>query len=91
MLHKFECNLNDNKMRTLFIKAIILCLLLNIEIVSPNVITNVFKSVKDTATGIVKKIPSSIPSAETIFSASKNLIAGYPFKAIFKTINLFCK
>lgn len=78
-------------MKVSFINAIILCLLLSNEIVSPNVITNVFKSVKDTATGIVKKIPSSIPSVETIFSASKNLIAGYPLKVIFKTINLFCK
>lgn len=78
-------------MKVFFIKAIILCLLFNYGSASPNIITNVFKSVKDTATGVVKKIPSSIPSVETIFSASKNLIAGYPFKAIFKTINLFCK
>lgn len=77
-------------MKVSFINAIILCLLLSNE-VSPNIITNVFKSVKDTATGVVKKIPNSIPSVETIFSASKNLIVGYPFKAIFRTINLFCE
>lgn len=78
-------------MKLSFINAIILCLLLSNEVVSANVIKNVFKSVKDTATGVVKKIPNSIPSVETIFSASKNLIVGYPFKALFKTINLFCK
>lgn len=78
-------------MKLSFINAIILCLLLSNEVVSANVITNVFKSVKDTATGIVKKIPNSIPSVETIFAASKNVLVGYPFRLIFKTINLFCK
>lgn len=78
-------------MKVSFINTIILCLLLSNDVVSPNVITNVFKSVKDTATGVVKKIPNSIPSVETIFAASKNVLIGYPFKAVFQTINLFCK
>ncbi|KAJ6640105.1 Vitellogenin-1 [Pseudolycoriella hygida] len=77
-------------MKVSFINAIILCLLLSNEVVSENVVTNVFKSIKDTATGVVKKIPNSLPSVETIFAASKNLLVGYPFKLIFKAINWFC-
>lgn len=78
-------------MKISLIEVLFVCALINNDIVSSNVITNVFKSVKDTAKGVARKIPNSIPSPETIFSASKNVIAGYPFKAIFKTINLFCK
>lgn len=70
---------------------IYLSVLLSTQYVSSNVLSDVGKSAVDTVTGVAKKIPDAIPSSETIFSASKNLIAGYPFEAAFKAINLFCK
>lgn len=48
-------------------------------------------SVGDTVSGLVSKIPSLVPSAETIFQVGKNVLAGYPVEAAFKAINLFCK
>lgn len=51
---------------------------------------DIAKSLVDVTTGIAKKIPDSIPSPDAIFSASKNLIAGYPFEVASKAVNLFC-
>lgn len=71
----------------------VLCVsvLLRTKCVSSNVLTDAAKSTVDIVSGVAKKIPDAIPSADAIFSASKNLIAGYPFEVAFKAINLFCK
>lgn len=49
------------------------------------------KSFIDVSTGIARKIPDTIPTPDAIFSASKNVIAGYPIGIALQTINLFCK
>lgn len=49
------------------------------------------KSFIDVSTGIAKKIPDAIPSPDALFSASKNLIAGYPVEFALQAINIFCK
>lgn len=48
-------------------------------------------SVGDTVNGLISKIPSLVPSADTIFQVGKNVLAGYPVEAAFKAISLFCK
>lgn len=58
--------------------------------VAANLFKDVAKSSVDIASGVAKKIPDAIPSPDAIFSASKNLLAGYPFEVAFKAINLFC-
>lgn len=74
-------------------QVFVLCMsvLLKSNYVSSNFLTDAAKSTVDIASGVAKKIPDSIPSADAIFSASKNLIAGYPFEVAFKAINLFCE
>lgn len=54
-------------------------------------ITDIAKSVADTAKGVFSKIPDAIPKPEEIFQSTKNLIAGYPFDAVFSAINQVCK
>lgn len=54
-------------------------------------LTDIAKSAGDVAKGIAEKIPDVIPSPEDIFQGGKNLIAGYPFQAVFSAINQFCK
>lgn len=70
----------------------VLCLsvLLRSKLASSNILTDAAKSGLDIVSGVAQKIPDSIPSGDAIFSASKNLIAGYPFEVAFKAINLFC-
>lgn len=53
--------------------------------------TDVSKSLKDIATGVSKDISSYIPTPETIFESSKNLLVGYPFEAASTAINTICK
>lgn len=52
---------------------------------------NLAQSTGDTLKGIAMKIPSAIPTPDTIFSVGKNVLAGYPVEAAFKAINMFCK
>lgn len=52
---------------------------------------DVGRSIKDTSTGIAKKIPDVIPSAGTLLALGKNAVAGYPFDLAFKAINTLCK
>lgn len=52
---------------------------------------NIAQSGGDTIKGVASKLPSLIPSADTIFSVGKNVLAGYPVEAAFTAINLFCK
>lgn len=52
--------------------------------------TDVSKSLKDIATGVSKDISSYIPTPETIFESSKNLLVGYPFEAASTAINTIC-
>lgn len=54
-------------------------------------ITDIGKSVADTVKGVISKIPDAIPKPEQIFQSAKNLVAGYPFDALFSAINQFCK
>lgn len=54
-------------------------------------IGNLAASGGDTVKGIASKLPSLIPTPDTIFSVGKNVLAGYPVEAAFKAINLFCK
>lgn len=49
------------------------------------------QSALDTTKGVLKKIPESIPSPQTLFTTSVNVVAGYPFEVAIKAINLFCK
>lgn len=52
---------------------------------------NLIASGSDALKGVVKQIPSSIPSPETIFSVGKNVLAGYPVAIVFEAINQFCE
>lgn len=52
---------------------------------------DVFKSFIDVTSGVAKKLPDSLPSPNAIFSASKNLIAGYPIEAALSAVHLFCE
>lgn len=52
---------------------------------------HVAQSAVDTLKGVASKIPSAIPTPDTIFSVGKNVLAGYPVEAAFKAINMFCK
>lgn len=54
-------------------------------------ITDIAKSVADTAKGVFSKIPDTIPKPEEIFQSTKNLIAGYPLDAVFSAINQVCE
>lgn len=49
------------------------------------------KSLIDATTGVAQKLPDTLPSVDSIFSSSKNLVAGYPAEAVFTVINDFCK
>lgn len=71
----------------------LLCLsvLLRNKYATSNIISDAAKSTVDIVSGVAQKIPDAIPSPDAIFSASKNLFAGYPFEVAFKAINLFCK
>lgn len=71
----------------------VLCfsVLLRSKYASSNILSDAAKSGYDIVSGVAQKIPDAIPSADAIFSSSKNLIAGYPFEVAFKAINLFCK
>lgn len=53
-------------------------------------IPDISKSLVDIASGVAQKIPESIPSPDAIFSASKNLIAGYPIELALSAVNVFC-
>lgn len=55
---------------------------------SPN---DLAKSLFDVTSGVVKKLPDTLPSVDAIFSTSKNLVAGYPIEAVIYAINHFCK
>lgn len=59
-----------------------------LEKFNPN---DVIDSAKDATIGIAKQIPQSIPTADTILSFSKNMIAGVPFQLGFELINQACK
>lgn len=54
-------------------------------------IPDVAKSGVDTGVGMIKKVPDVLPSPNTLFQASKNVVAGYPFDVAFKVINAFCR
>lgn len=45
-------------------------------------ITDLGKSALDIATGVIEKIPDSIPSPENLFQFGKNVLAGYPFDMV---------
>lgn len=45
-------------------------------------ITDLGKSALDIATGVIEKIPDSIPSPENLFQFGKNVLAGYPFEMV---------
>lgn len=53
-------------------------------------LSDLAKSAGDAVKGIAEKIPDVIPKPEDIFQGGKNLIAGYPFQALFSAINQFC-
>lgn len=42
------------------------------------------KSAVDLATGVVKKLPDSIPSADNLFEIGKNVLAGYGFEMVWQ-------
>lgn len=52
---------------------------------------DVIDSAKDATIGIAKQIPQSIPTADSILSFSKNMIAGVPYQIGFELINQACK
>lgn len=66
-------------------------LLSNNFIVEANIFNDVARSSVNIAMGVAKKVPDAIPRPDAIFSASKNLLGGYPFEIAFKAINVFCK
>lgn len=78
-------------MKLSIVSVLCVSVLLRTNFVSSNVLTDAARSTVDIVSGVAQKIPDAIPSADAIFSASKNLIAGYPFEVAFKAINLFCK
>lgn len=52
---------------------------------------DVLDSAADLGKGMVKQIPPSIPTAGTILSYGKNMIAGLPVELGFNLINQACK
>lgn len=52
---------------------------------------DVAKSLFDVTSGVVRKLPDTLPSVDAIFATSKNLVAGYPIEAIVSAINHFCE
>lgn len=78
-------------MKIALVFVLFVSVLLRNNYVSSGFLTDVAKSGVDVVSGVAQKIPDAIPSPDAIFSASKNLIAGYPFEIAFKAINLFCK
>lgn len=52
---------------------------------------NVAESSVNTISGVVSKIPSIIPSPETMIQFTKNKLGGYPIEVMFTAINKFCK
>lgn len=48
------------------------------------------KSITDVASGVMRSLPNVFPTPEDLFSASKNLVAGYPAEAVLNAVNLFC-
>lgn len=54
-------------------------------------IKDIGKSVVDTGSGIINKVPDIIPTPSALFQSSKNVVAGYPVSVVYKLINTFCK
>lgn len=52
---------------------------------------DVAKSLYDVASGVVRKLPDTLPSIDAIFSTSKNIVAGYPVEGVLSAINHFCE
>lgn len=48
------------------------------------------KSMSDMAIGIARRFPGALPKPADVFSASKNLLAGYPVEALLSAIDLIC-
>lgn len=49
------------------------------------------KSLGDTAKGVASQIPNAIPTPEEFFHLGKNVLAGYPFDVAFRIVNTFCE
>lgn len=49
------------------------------------------KSLYDVTSGVVRKLPDTLPSLDAIFSTSKNIVAGYPIEAMLGAIHHFCE
>lgn len=52
--------------------------------------TDFAKSLTDAAGGIFSSLPDVLPNPNTLFSASKNLLVGYPAEAVISAVHLFC-
>lgn len=61
-----------------------------LAIPQPPPLADFAKSISDVASGMIRNLPNVFPSPVDLFSASKNIVAGYPAEAVLNAVNLFC-